>query len=367
MSQTVSIGVDLGTSGVKVIALTPNGQGVAEASANYPLLTPKPGWTEQHPSDWLAGTRTALKALSDNLKARGLTPVAIGLSGQMHGMTPLDAHGEVIRPAPLWNDQRTAQACLEIEAAVPRLELIARTGNPAVTGFQLPKVVWMRDAEPENFSRLRHVLLPKDYLAYAMTGEMAAEPSDGSGTGAMHLASRSWDTDVLGALKLDPSLFPNIIPSHAATGGLSSEWANATGLPAGLPVIAGAGDNAGAAIGLGLSSSNMGVGSVSLGTSGVVFLPLETATPDPEGRVHLFCHADGGYHLLGVTLAAAGSLQWFHDKLAPGVSFDDLMLEASKIPAGSEGVRFMPYAARGSIQNCVAHGWASHSHTGADT
>jgi xylulokinase len=345
MSQNVSIGVDLGTSGVKVIALTPDGQGVAEASANYPLLTPKPGWTEQNPSDWLEGTRTVLKALSEDLKARGLTPVAIGLSGQMHGMTPLDAHGEVIRPAPLWNDQRTAQACLEIEAAIPRLELIARTGNPAVTGFQLPKVVWMREAEPENFSRLRHVLLPKDYLAYAMTGEMAAEPSDGSGTGAMHLASQSWDTDVLGALKLDPSLFPKIIPSHAVTGGLSSEWANATGLPVGLPVIAGAGDNAGAAIGLGLSSSNLGVGSVSLGTSGVVFLPLETATPDPEGRVHLFCHADGGYHLLGVTLAAAGSLQWFHDKLAPGVSFDDLMLEAAQIPAGSEGVRFMPYLA----------------------
>ena len=345
MSQTVSIGVDLGTSGVKVIALTPDGRGVAEASANYPLLTPQPGWTEQNPSDWLEGTRAALKALAADLQARGLTPVAIGLSGQMHGMTPLDAHGEIIRPAPLWNDQRTARACTEIEAAVPRPELIARTGNPAVTGFQLPKVVWMRQAEPENFSRLRHVLLPKDYLAFAMTGEMAAEPSDGSGTGAMHLATRTWDTDVLGALELDPGLFPKIIPSHATTGGLSSEWANATGLPVGLPVIAGAGDNAGAAIGLGLSSSNMGTGSVSLGTSGVVFLPLETATPDPEGRVHLFCHADGGYHLLGVTLAAAGSLQWFHDKLAPGVSFENLMLEAASIPAGSEGVRFMPYLA----------------------
>ncbi len=327
------------------MALTPDGRSVAEASANYPLLTPKPGWTEQHPSDWLEAARTALRALSSELRSKGFRPVAIGLSGQMHGAVFLDAHGTVIRPAPLWNDQRTANACAEIERAVPRRELIGRTGNPAVTGFQLPKLVWLRAAEPEHFARVRHVLLPKDYLGFALTDQLHTEPSDASGTGALNLQTRTWDEDVLGALKLSSNLFPEVISSHGVVGGLSSDWASAIGLPEGLPVIAGAGDNAGAAIGLGLSSARPGVGSVSLGTSGVIFVPLSAPTPDPEGRIHLFCHADGGYHFLGVTLAAAGSLQWYRDKLAPGVPFDDLMREAEAVPSGSDGLMFMPYLA----------------------
>ncbi len=345
MANPVTIGIDLGTSGLKAIALTPDGRGVAEASASYPLLTPQPGWTEQHPNDWVDAARSVLKTLAADLSAKGFEVASIGLSGQMHGAVFLDASGSVIRPAPLWNDQRTAGACQEIERAIPRSDLIQRTGNPAVTGFQLPKLVWLRAAEPEHFARVRHVLLPKDYLGYAMTGQMATEPSDASGTGALNLKSCDWDDDVLGALKLQKSVFPSVIPSHGIVGTLSSDWAKDAGLPDGLPVIAGAGDNAGAAIGLGLSSARMGVGSVSLGTSGVIFVPLEAATPDPEGRVHLFCHADGGYHLLGVTLAAAGSLQWFRDSLAPGVAFDDLMSEAQAVPSGSEGVSFMPYLA----------------------
>jgi xylulokinase len=345
MANPVSIGIDLGTSGLKAIALTPDGRGVAEASASYALLTPQPGWTEQHPSDWVGAAREVLKTLSSELREKGFEVVSIGLSGQMHGAVFLDANGNVIRPAPLWNDQRTGAACLEIERAVPRAELIQRTGNPAVTGFQLPKLVWLRASEPENFARVRHVLLPKDYLGYAMTGHLATEPSDASGIGALNLKSRDWDTDILGALKLEKSLFPTVIPSHGAVGTLSGDWVRETGLPDGVPVIAGAGDNAGAAIGLGLSSARMGVGSVSLGTSGVIFVPLESPTPDPEGRIHLFCHADGGYHLLGVTLAAAGSLQWFRDHLAPDVAFDDLMAEAQAVPSGSEGVSFMPYLA----------------------
>lgn len=345
MANPVSIGIDLGTSGLKAIALSPDGRGVAEANASYPLLTPRPGWTEQQPGDWVGAAREALKSLVTELRAKGFEVVSIGLSGQMHGAVFLDAGGNVIRPAPLWNDQRTKDACFEIERAVPRAELIQRTGNPAVTGFQLPKLVWLRASEPEHFARTRHVLLPKDYLAYAMTGQMATEPSDASGIGALNLKTRNWDEDVLDALKLEKSLFPTVIPSHGVVGKLSGEWARATGLPDALPVIAGAGDNAGAAIGLGLSSARMGVGSVSLGTSGVIFVPLSAPTPDPQGRIHLFCHADGGYHLLGVTLAAAGSLQWFRDHLAPGVAFDELMREAEAVPSGSEGVSFMPYLA----------------------
>ncbi len=341
----VAIGIDLGTSGLKALALTPQGQRVAEASAGYPLLTPKPGWTEQNPEDWLEAARQALSQLAQQLKPQGLRPVSLGLSGQMHGAVFLDAKGQVVRPAPLWNDQRTDQACAEIEATVPRAELIQRTGNPAVTGFQLPKLIWLRQAEPASFARTAQVLLPKDFLAYALTGQMATEPSDASGVGALHLATQRWDSDLLAALGLQPSLFPPILPSHGVVGPLRADWAQATGLPLGLPVVAGAGDNAGAAIGLGLSSQRPGLGSVSLGTSGVIFLPTLAPVPDPQGRVHLFCHADGGYHYLGVTLAAAGSLQWYRDRLAPGVSFDVLLAEAQAVPPGSEGVVFMPYLA----------------------
>lgn len=343
--KPVSIGIDLGTSGLKALALTPEGHAVAEAGAAYPLLTPRPGWTEQNPADWLEAARKALAELTGKLEAGGYTPVALGLSGQMHGGVFLDGGGEVVRPAPLWNDQRTAEACAELEAAVPRAELIRRTGNPAVTGFQLPKLLWLRRAEPGAFARTRRVLLPKDYLGFALTGRAATEPSDASGTGALDLARQDWDAELLAALGLDVGLFPTVIPSHGVVGGLKAEWARATGLPEGLPVVAGAGDNAGAAIGLGLSSARPGVGSVSLGTSGVIFLPLEHPTPDPHGRVHLFCHADGGYHLLGVTLAAAGSLQWYRDRLGPGVPFDALMQEAAAVPPGSEGLLFLPYLA----------------------
>ena len=342
MSQ-VAIGLDLGTSGLKAIVTDLKGQTLAEASVTYPLHTPKPGWTEQDPADWVKAAHKTLRELSG--KVAGHEVVAIGLSGQMHGATFLDSSGSVVRPAPLWNDQRTAEACAEIEAAIPRRTLIQRTGNPAVTGFQLPKLVWLRKAEPDNFAKVAHMLLPKDYLAYAMAGEMATEPSDASGIGALNLASQNWDAEVIGALGLKASLFPQVIPSHGVVGKLKADWAKSTGLAEGLPVIAGAGDNAGAAIGLGLSSARPGLGSVSLGTSGVIFLPLDNPTPDPEGRIHLFCHADGGYHFLGVTLAAAGSLQWFRDRLAPGVPFDELMAEAAAVPAGSEGLVFMPYLA----------------------
>jgi xylulokinase len=341
--QKVSIGIDLGTSGIKALAISSSGEAIAEASASYPLLTPQPGWTEQHPADWVAAARAVLKEIT--AKLAGYEIVGLSAAGQMHGAVFLDANLEVVRPAPLWNDQRTAEACAEIERAIPRAELIRRTGNPAVTGFQLPKLVWLRAAEPENFAKTKHVLLPKDYLTLQLTGELVTEPSDASGIGCLNLETQNWDMTILKALNLEPSVFPRVIPSSSVAGGLNATWADATGLPVGLPVIAGAGDNAGAAIGLGLSSARPGVGSVSLGTSGVIFLPLEKPTVDPEGRVHLFCHADGGYHFLGVTLAAAGSLQWFKDSLATDTNFETLMTEAASVPAGSEGLLFLPYLA----------------------
>ena len=339
----LAIGTDVGTSGVRVLAVDETGTLIAESTRSYPLLTPRPGWTEQRPEDWFEATVEALKELSSKLDGREI--VALGLSGQMHGMVPLDAQGAVVRPALLWNDQRTGSGVAELEAAVPRETLVARTGNPAITGFQLPKLLWLRQVEPENFARTRHVLLPKDYLGFRFTGVMAAEPTDASGTNCFDIANKVWDAEVLDALKLPTELFPDIVLSHEVVGKLTRELSEQTGLPEGLPVVAGAGDNAAAATGLGISSHTPGTGSVSLGTSGVIFAPLDTPTPDPQGRVHLFCHADGGYNLLGVTLAAAGSLQWYRDTFRPGVSFDTLTQEAETSRPGANGVIFKPYLA----------------------
>ena len=337
----VVIGLDLGTGGVRAIAIDLQGQIIAQTTRSYPLLTPQPGWTEQNPSDWVEASLDALSHITQQLN--GHRAIALGLSGQMHGMVPLDAEGTVIRPAILWNDQRTGKAVEEIEAAIPRHELIQRTGNPAITGFQLPKLVWLRTEEPQAYALLRHSLLPKDYLAFVLTGERATEPSDASGIGCLNLANRQWDTDILNALNISPNLFPNVIESTAITGKLKSDIAVRVGLPAGLPVIAGGGDNAAAAVGLGISSSNLNRGSLSIGTSGVIFAPCDRPIPDPEGRVHLFCHVDGGYHLLGVTLAAGGSLRWYRDSFAPQIAYTELMDMAENSLPGARGILFLPH------------------------
>lgn len=337
----VALGLDLGTSGVRVLATDTEGNLLDEVTRSYPLHTPKPGWTEQDPADWQRETLAALKELAGRLESHDI--IALGLSGQMHGMVPLDAHGEVVRNAILWNDQRTGDAVKEINERIPSETMIARTGNPAITGFHVCKLIWMRQAEPENFSRMAHSLLPKDYLGYLLTGEMRSEPADNSGTNCFNLEHKKWDEDILAGLELPPSLFPEVIASHEITGKLTKEISTQTGLPEGLPVIAGAGDNAAAATGLGLSSRRPELGSVSLGTSGVIFAPLKEAKPDPQGRVHLFCHADGGYNLLGVTLSAAGSFQWYRDTFAPDKSFDDLVDLAAQSSPGCNGVTFKPY------------------------
>jgi xylulokinase len=263
----------------------------------------------------------------------------------MHGMVPLDAEGRVIRPAILWNDQRTGKAVEEIEAAIPRHELIQRTGNPAITGFQLPKLVWLRTEEPQAYALLRQSLLPKDYLAFVLTGERVTEPSDASGIGCLNLASRQWDTDILNALNISPDLFPSVVESTAIAGKLKSDIAARVGLPAGLPIVAGGGDNAAAAVGLGISSSHLNRGSLSIGTSGVIFAPCDRPIPDPEGRVHLFCHVDGGYHLLGVTLAAGGSLRWYRDTFAPQIAYTELMDMAENSLPGARGILCLPHLA----------------------
>ncbi len=342
MADTV-MGLDLGTGGARAIAVNLQGKLVAQSTRSCPLLTPQPGWTEQNPADWVAAS---LNALTDVAQQMGDDRViALGLSGQMHGMVPLDAKGNVIRPAILWNDQRTGKAVEAIEAAIPRQELIQRTGNPAITGFQLPKLVWLRAEEPEAYAQVHQVLLPKDYLSYVLTGMFATEPSDASGSGCLNLATRQWDTEILAALEIDPAWFPTVVASTAIVGSLKSEIADQVGLPSGIPVIAGGGDNAAAAIGLGISANNLNRGSLSIGTSGIIFAPCDRPIPDPQGRVHLFCHADGGYHLLGVTLAAGGSLRWYQETIAPQIAFADLMQLADSSPPGARDVLFLPHLA----------------------
>lgn len=337
------IGLDLGTGGVRAIAVDLHGQLMAQTTKSYPLFTPQPGWTEQNPADWVEASLKALSDIAQQLSEH--RAIALGLSGQMHGMIPLDAEGHVIRPAILWNDQRTGKAVEAIESTISRQELIQRTGNPAITGFQLPKLVWLRTEEPQAYAQVQQILLPKDYLGYVLTGVAVTEPSDASGTGCLNLANRQWDSDILNALKMNPAWFPPVVESTAISGRLKPEIAAHVGLPAGLPVIAGGGDNAAAAIGLGISASNLNRGSLSIGTSGVIFAPLEHPIPDPEGRVHLFCHADGGYHLLGVTLAAGGSLRWYRDTIAPQIAFADLMQLAERSQPGARGVLFLPHLA----------------------
>lgn len=341
--RSVALGVDVGTSGLKAVAIDRSGATVASADRSYPLHTPQPGWTEQDPTDWREAATAALRELMGALGDRPV--VGIGLSGQMHGMVALDDDGAVVRPAILWNDQRTDGAVQAIEERIPPETLIQRGGNPAITGFQLPKVVWLREHEPEAFARVRHVLFPKDWIGYGLTGRFATDPSDASGSNAFHLASKQWDEEVLGALDLDPSLFPAVVASDEVVGHVTNEAARSTGLAEGTPVVAGAGDNAAAATALGLSSERPELGSVSLGTSGVIFAPVREPTPDPQGRVHLFCHADGSYHLLGVTLAAAGSMQWLRDTLFPDRSFEELVEHGMESPVGARGVRFLPYLA----------------------
>ncbi len=337
----VAIGLDLGTGGVRVLAVDLQGQIIAQATRSYPLFTPQPGWTEQNPSDWVEASLSALSDVTQQLD--GHRALALGLSGQMHGMVALNAEGRVIRPAILWNDQRTGKAVAAIEATISRQELIGRTGNPMTTGFQLPKLVWLRTEEPQAYAQLQHCLLPKDYLGYVLTSESVTEPSVACGVGCLNRASRQWDTDILNALNISPALFPCVVEPCAIAGRLKSEIATRVGLPAGLPVVAGGSDSAAAAIALGISSSHLGRGSLGIGTSGVIFIPIAHPSSDREGRVHLFSHVDGGYYLLGVTLAAGGSVRWYRDTFAPNHSYTDLMNMANCSLPGASGVLFLPH------------------------
>ena len=321
--MTALVGIDVGTTGVKALAVSPTGEVIARAEEAYPLSTPQPGWSEQEPDDWVRASEDALAGL-------GVDAVGIGLSGQMHGLVCLDARDRVLRPAILWNDQRTGEQCAEIEERVGFERLVALTGNRALPGFTAPKLLWVREHEPEIYARIAHVLLPKDYVRLRLTGERATDVADASGTLLLDVGARRWSEEVLEALALDPGWLPPLLESPQVSG--------TTG--GGVPVAAGAGDQAAGAIGVGVDRP--GPLSVVLGTSGVVFAALPAFACDPQARVHAFCHAvPEGWHAMGVMLSAAGSLAWLQQLLA--VPYDGLLAEAEACPAGVEGALFAPY------------------------
>jgi xylulokinase len=331
------LGLDVGTGGARAVAVDESGEVVAEASSEYPLTSPRPGWAEQDPEDWWEGAKEALGEVAAGVEGE---VVGLGLTGQMHGSVFLDDSGAVIRPALLWNDQRTYRQCEEITASVGAERLIELAGNPALTGFQAPKILWLRDEEPDSYSRVSSVLLPKDYVRLRLTGGYATDASDAAGTLLLDIRERHWSGEILDALGIPREWMPAVYEGPESAGALRESVAAELGLPPGLPVAAGGGDNAAAAVGVGVVER--GLLSSSVGTSGVLFAASGGFTPDPSGRLHAFCHAvPEAYHLMGVTLSAGGSLSWWRH--ATGHGYDVLVEAAGEVPPGAEGLVFLPY------------------------
>ncbi len=356
------IGIDIGTSGTKSLLVDSKGTILAEASAEYGVLMPKPMWTEQNPDDWWNATVKTVKAVLKISKVKGTEVKAIGLSGQMHGSVFLDAKQKVIRPALLWNDQRTAAECDEItRRAGGREKLIEMVANPALTGFTAPKVLWLRNHEKKNYDKLRHLLLPKDEIRRRLTGVLATEVSDASGMLLLDVVKRRWSKELLSKLELDESLLAKVHESEEVTGTLLPEVAKELGLSTHCKVVGGAGDCAAGAVGNGIVKQ--GILTTSLGTSGVVFVHSDTPQYDKLGRLHTFCHAvRGKWHMMGVTLSAAGSLQWFVQHLCKELAskkgadpYKIINEEAEKVASGSEGLFFLPYLAGERTPHADAH------------
>ena len=336
------LGIDVSTTATKAVLIDESGAVVGVGASAYGFSVPRPLWSEQDPELWWDGAVAAIRSVIATTGVPADAVVAIGLTGQMHGAVLLDVAGDVLRPAILWNDQRTATECDAIRDALGPERLIAITGNDALTGFTAPKLVWVRDHEPDVWRRIAHVLLPKDYLRLRLTGDYALDKADGAGTLLFDLAARDWSTEVLDALRIEQAWMPPTWEGPEITGVVTAIAAAATGLRAGTPVVAGGGDQSANAVGVG--AVTVGTMALSLGTSGVVFATTDRPLYEPHGRVHAFCHAvPGRWHLMSVMLSAGGSLRWFRDAIVPGVEFGDLVDAAAEVPAGSGGLLFLPY------------------------
>jgi len=334
------LGIDVGTSGTKTLVMSADGAVVTSSTAEYPLSVPQNGWAEQDPKLW---ADAAVQTIRDVLKTVSASDIAgVGLTGQMHGLTALDKNNEPIRPALLWCDQRTAKECGYINAIIGEKRLIELTANPALTGFTSPKILWMRNSEPDLYAKIEHILLPKDYIRFILTGDYASDLSDASGTGLVNVAGRDYSAEVLEKLQIPRSWLPKLYESPEITGHISDSAAKITGLIAGTPVVAGAGDNAAGAIGTGVTRD--GEAFCTIGSSGVVFAHSEKMITDPHGRVHTFCAAvPGQWHTMGVTLAAGLSLSWFKNNFAENVSYKELDALASAVPVGADRLIYLPY------------------------
>ena len=346
------LGIDVGTTGSKALLIDSSGKVVASALHEYPMSTPHPLWAEQDPGDWWSATVASIK---DVIARSALGPsdiLGVGLTGQMHGLVLLDKGGTVLRPCIMWNDQRTANQCETITRMVGADKLLQLTGNPVLPGFTAPKILWVHDNEPAVYSRIAKFLLPKDYIRYRLSRSYFSDVADASGTSLFDVARRTWSGDMLSSLNIPQAWLPEATESHEASSRVSADAARQTGLVAGTPIVAGAGDQAAQAVGTGILSE--GIVSVTVGTSGVVFAASKKYRIEPNGRLHAFCHAAPGmWHLMGVMLSAGGSFRWYRDTLcqterdqAKAINRDpyELLTEsASHAPAGSEGLIFLPY------------------------
>jgi xylulokinase len=343
------LGIDVGTGGTRALIVDEKGRIAGAATEEHePFASPKIGCAEQRPEDWWRAAGIAVRKALAQGNLQGGQIACVGFSGQMHGAVMLDSAGEVVRPALIWCDVRTENQCRELNERIGAERLIQLTCNPALPNFTLTKLLWVRENEPENWKRVRSVMLPKDYVRFRLTGERAIDVADASGTLMLDVAKRRWSAEVLEAAEIDPSLLPAVYESPDVCGKVSATGAVATGLAAGTPVVAGAGDQAAGATGMGIVTP--GAVSATIGTSGVVFAATDRPALDPRGRLHTFCHAvPGRWHVMGVTQAAGLSLRWFRDNFgssatqSAGDSYEKLTAEAATAPPGADGLLWAPY------------------------
>ncbi|AYO29964.1 xylulokinase [Biomaibacter acetigenes] len=338
------LGIDLGTSSVKIIIMDKDGKVLGSVSKDYPIYYPRQNWAEQNPEDWWQSTSEGIKEILSKMGVKGEDVKGIGLSGQMHGSVVMDKDNNVLMPAILWCDQRTAGECDYITRKLNQANLTKYTGNKALPGFTAPKILWIKNHNPGIFERITHVLLPKDYIRFKLTGEFATEVSDASGTLMFDVEKRTWSKEMLEFLELPEEALPRCFESYEITGKVNSKAAEETGLKPGTPVVGGGGDQAAGAVGTGAVKS--GIMSVALGTSGVVFAGQDAYSVDEHNRLHSFCHANGKWHVMGVMLSAASCLKWWVEDVNKGLGekgFDILLDEADKVDSGSHGLIFLPY------------------------
>ncbi len=340
--ELLLLGLDISTTSAKALLIDTSGNVVSSASTPLSLSTPFPLWSEQQPEDWWSGIITSVRQVLSDSGVTGNAVASIGLTGQMHGLVLLDDNGCVLRPAILWNDQRTASQCDQIREIIGKSELLQISGNDAVTGLTAPKILWIRENEPEIYAKVRQILLPKDYIKFRLTGDYSTDKAGAAGTLLFDLERRTWSDDILKKLQIPHEWLPPTHEGPEVIGSISTEAAQKTGLNMGTPVVAGGSDQSAQAIGMG--AIQPGVIALTLGTSGVVFASTNKPIIEPDGLLHAFCHAiPERWHLMGVMLSAAGSLQWYHDAVIPETEISNLITEAEKIQAGSEGLIFLPY------------------------